>query len=734
MRELRGIHYYFIIIFSFILIFVLDTKKCFADNAYSAKTTNKSSHKLNTEEKLSDQTTGTLNEKNKYDAEMLKYRDLIDKNQKYIPEKFDSRNYSAVILKREFDYEIKTEVNEQGTQSKNNITYEVYSHEVHYIQTAAGNSIGDFNREYDSEVERFEILEARVIKPSGKYYRIPKNNIFDTQHDANSHVVNYRYIRVQKFSMTNIEKGDLIEYRTKLTSWRKMAGSGFGDFFYFSDEQFPIINENLCYNTENQINLNYKLIDKNNLIIKNINANESYNSYCFSVENIKPEIKQNNAPAGFHYGPYIYLSTWNDWNYLAKWMFNKYEKLYEPDDKMRRLVSEITKDKTGEEGIKAIFYWIQKNIRYVQTYLTQYAGFVPDSATQILTDGFGDCKEKTTLFIAMLRIYNDNTHKFNAHAINIKAYPILVSTKDVANADLSFPMMYWFNHMITYIEFGDKIIILDPVYDSYSYPDLIPMDQGRNCMVLKKDEFLKLETPNHIPFMKPEDSATIVYSKLDLNLELLKWNFDSTYTLTGEEASIWRHRLMNNSYEKVIEIIKHDWAIKNTVYTYPTPEELSLMRDDFDKPISINITGENNDRVYNNINEKQNSALLFLPNTLKVPYMDEIINYYDRIYPYIWMYNKFITDYTYEFQLPPNYAIVEPLPWLGMDEIDERNAIFEYKVSCNIDYIQNKIILNEVFTLKKPTLDPDDFRNIRKNVEHISQKLNKFIMISTKLE
>jgi transglutaminase-like putative cysteine protease len=71
--------------------------------------------------------------------------------------------------------------------------------------------------------------------------------------------------------------------------------------------------------------------------------------------------------------------------------------------------------------------------------LSRYA---PHSAEDVLANRYGDCKDKRTLFAALLE------------SVGVHAYPVLLSSKFKIDPD--FPSPSLFDHVITAIPRGDS--------------------------------------------------------------------------------------------------------------------------------------------------------------------------------------------------------------------------------------------------------------------------------------
>ena len=66
------------------------------------------------------------------------------------------------------------------------------------------------------------------------------------------------------------------------------------------------------------------------------------------------------------------------------------------------LAQEIAGDRTGLDAARAIYDWVAVNIRYVAVYLDVNDGWIPHSATEVLHNGYGDCKDHVAIMQALL--------------------------------------------------------------------------------------------------------------------------------------------------------------------------------------------------------------------------------------------------------------------------------------------------------------------------------------------
>jgi transglutaminase-like putative cysteine protease len=105
---------------------------------------------------------------------------------------------------------------------------------------------------------------------------------------------------------------------------------------------------------------------------------------------------------------------------------------------VRKLADEITNGITDRRAqAEALYRWVSKEIRYVAIVMGT-GGFVPHDADAVIAARYGDCKDKSTLLVALLR------------AKSISAMPALINTAPTFNLPDTV-LLNAFNHAITYL-------------------------------------------------------------------------------------------------------------------------------------------------------------------------------------------------------------------------------------------------------------------------------------------
>lgn len=120
---------------------------------------------------------------------------------------------------------------------------------------------------------------------------------------------------------------------------------------------------------------------------------------------------------------------------------------------------------TRWERVRAISEFLQKEVTYLLVILDQdyLAGYRPHAADEVLQNRYGDCKDKATLFLALLRAVGDDGHVVLVVAGNPKA----------VNPD--WPAQR-FNHAIAGLPADDQVPAGWPIIDAGALGRLVLFD------------------------------------------------------------------------------------------------------------------------------------------------------------------------------------------------------------------------------------------------------------------
>lgn len=171
----------------------------------------------------------------------------------------------------------------------------------------------------------------------------------------------------------------------------------------------------------------------------------------WSERNLMPLQVEDNIPSWIEPFSRVYYGEYSTWKEVIEWALDLYPI---PDEIPSSLAEEVRRiqetTSVVEEQISAALRFVQDHIRYVSVCLGEHTARPHDAAT-IMKRRYGDCKDKTFLFVTMLR------------ALGIDAAPALVHTVRKQQVAEVLPSPWAFNHVITRLNHNGRTYWIDPV-------------------------------------------------------------------------------------------------------------------------------------------------------------------------------------------------------------------------------------------------------------------------------
>lgn len=171
---------------------------------------------------------------------------------------------------------------------------------------------------------------------------------------------------------------------------------------------------------------------------------------------------------------HIIASLPGSWGDVARWYGTLGRDRYGVTPALEAKLAELVAPaRTKADSIRAIHRWVAQDIRYVSIALGM-GGYQPRTADTTFTTGFGDCKDKATLFIALLR------------RMGVTAYPVLLHT-NASNVQRAHPSIRQFNHAIAAVEIGKNLVYTDLTSAYTPFGELPWPEQGGFALVVLPD-------------------------------------------------------------------------------------------------------------------------------------------------------------------------------------------------------------------------------------------------------
>jgi transglutaminase-like putative cysteine protease len=161
------------------------------------------------------------------------------------------------------------------------------------------------------------------------------------------------------------------------------------------------------------------------------------------------------------------------WNGIARFYWELARERMDPTPEVAQTSVTQTAGLTDpNEKTRRLYEYVRDKVNYVAISL-DIGGWQPHSNGDVLHHLYGDCKDKATLLIAMLR------------ATGLGGLPVLARTRDAGLVPSDIPSLS-FNHAFVAIPREQGYLFLDPTSDA-PYGDLPWLDQGINVLVVRAD-------------------------------------------------------------------------------------------------------------------------------------------------------------------------------------------------------------------------------------------------------
>lgn len=300
----------------------------------------------------------------------------------------------------------------------------------------------------------------------------------------------YSDARICSYKFNFLHEGTEISFKSKV----KYNDPKYLTKVFFHDE-LPVENRTVTFTIPNTIEV--ELVERNFegfKITKDISENADGKTFKYTVSNLRAMKSEPNSLGYLYHYPHILVVTKAfktdegqkkviaSVDDLYNWYSSLVEEVENDNKVFTEEVNRITANlKTPEEKIRAIYYWVQDNIRYI-AFEDGIAGFKPEAAQHVYANRYGDCKGMANLTKQMLKVAG-----FDARLTWIGTNRIPYTYE--------VPTLAVDNHMICTVYQGDKLLILDPTEKYIALGNHAERIQGKEMLIENGSDFIVKKVP-----------------------------------------------------------------------------------------------------------------------------------------------------------------------------------------------------------------------------------------------
>ena len=515
-------------------------------------------------------------------------------------------------------------------------------------------------------------IEAYSLIPEEKKYKRLDVREFNTE-DARSSGIFHDDVKAYSFYFKGLVEGakSRLKYPTTEKEARFISPFYFGNFIHLENQKFQVI----CDNGVEMKFAFFHMSESDIEYTKEVgNKRTTHTFYKAKSDKYKSDSQ---SPGAAYYLPHIVpriasYTVKGEKNQLLDTpedLFSWYSELVKMKDnsgidELKSLTDSITANcKSEQEKVEAIYYWVQKNVKYIAME-SGLGGFVPEGASDVCKNKYGDCKGMSNLMHEMF-----NTQE-------IPTFLTWIGSNDIPYKYHETPTPNVDNHMIlTYIH-DDEYYFLDATggYVPLGLPT--SFIQGKQALIGKGEEFEIKEVAVVPSNLNIEYDSTFI--ELKETGEILG---RTVHIIEGLNNTFFRQRLASESYDVQKRFLNKLYQKGNNKFIIDSLTIENL--DKIDEPIVVKYDFTLNDYVTHYKDES------FLNLVLEKFYNDSEIKA-DREVPYKLEFASQLKYYT-ELKLPESYNIGH-IP----ENVNHESDLFSF----SIEYLKkapNTIGLN-VFT------------------------------------
>src|SRR5262249_5326556 len=298
----------------------------------------------------------------------------------------------------------------------------------------------------------------------------------------NPAIATYTSARTFYVHFPRLNKGDVVElrYRIEDVGQRNEFSDYFGEIVYFQQPE-PVYGAEYVLRTPKARSFYFHASPLPGLARSDTIEGDT-RVYSFKVPEVAPLLPEPTMPPFGEVLAHVHVSTYQTWDQVAAWYAGLAKDQLKPDDEVRRRVAALTKGLTDPaDKVRAIYDEVVQRTRYVALEFGIY-GYKPRPCALTFARGWGDCKDKATLIVTMLK------------EAGIAASLVLVRTGMRGEFETAPASLAPFDHAIAYVP--SMNVFLDGTAEYTGSTELPAFDRGALALIVDDSGKGKL---THLP-------------------------------------------------------------------------------------------------------------------------------------------------------------------------------------------------------------------------------------------
>jgi hypothetical protein len=334
---------------------------------------------------------------------------------------------------------------------------------------------------YTASNQQVDIGYVRVVKPDGTVVVTPGYNVQDMPADVSRSAPMYSDIHEKHVAVKGLAVGDTLETQVTIRTLKPEVPGQFWLQYNF-EKNLIILDEQLNLDLPADKAVTMASAD----VQPTVTTSSGRKLYHWTSSNLERPDPDAPPKSVKHWKPSVQVTTFSSWEQVGAWYESLQTEPLAVTPAIQAKAAALTKGlTTDEDKVRAIFNEVALHIHYVG--LSFGIGrYQPHPADDVLSNEYGDCKDKHTLLAALLK------------AAGIEALPVLIPSS--RELDPATPSPAQFDHVITLVPLAGKLLWMDSTEEVAPVGILMGTLRDKQALAIPLSKPAYLErTPTDLP-------------------------------------------------------------------------------------------------------------------------------------------------------------------------------------------------------------------------------------------
>ena len=400
-----------------------------------------------------------------------------------------------------------------------------YFRRVRRIVTSAGVQNGsELNIDFDPSYQRLVLHNVVLIRDGKRIDELARDEvrIIEKEADASNRIYDGQLTAV--LFLKDVRPGDVLDYSWSLEGSNPLLGGRYADQFDFG-ARVPtrLMRHRVVWPAGRPLHLSKPA---------RVEHHGAEDVYTWERRNVGATDVEDSTPDWYDPWETVQLTEYASWNEVGQWA----DALFRLDDDSRAAVTNLANEiralhRERDAQLVAAIRFVQDDIRYLGIEMGR-GSHEPRQPAAVLSQRYGDCKDKALLLSALLR------------ELGAEAWPALVNTKLRRRLDEFLPSPFLFDHVITQVVDGGKTYWIDgTLSDQGGTLATIDTPSDERALVVRSNT-------NALTPIAIHSHGTIAVEEI-ISTGKQRMTLDVTSTYSGRDADEIRSQLASESLADV---------------------------------------------------------------------------------------------------------------------------------------------------------------------------------------